>query len=401
LTSVKVVKNAYLIDGTGKSPVKNARIVIEDKWIKAVGTDVDVPGGAEVIDVKGKTVMPGLIDLHIHPTSSIDPTDPKNLALARHWSNELQLISAVKNLEDQLKTGVTTVRCMGVSCALRQAVEKGIFSGPRILVAGPFERGVPSTGPVERRKWVRGKIEENVDFIKILSTGGVTHDGAEGMVGGVRLGPEALKGTVEEHRAVVEEAHDVGLTVAVHAEGLEGIKRAVEAGVDTIEHGMWLDDETAEKMAEKGIFFVPTLTIQRMLAEKGPVLGYVPASWSETCKIAWPEKVTSALKSARKAGVKIACGTDGGDTKKMLCAEELELLVSMAGMTEMEAIVAATKTSAEAVKRGKFIGTIEKGKHADILVVDGDPLKDIKVLQNREKIRMVMKDGKVEVDRGL
>jgi imidazolonepropionase-like amidohydrolase len=300
-----------------------------------------------------------------------------------------------------LKMGVTTVRCMGVGCALRQAVEKGIFSGPRVLVAGPFERGVPSTGPVERRKWVRGKIEENVDFIKIASTGGVSHDGAEGMVGGVRVGPEALKGTVEEHRAVVEEAHDVGLTVAVHAEGLEGIKRAVEAGVDTVEHGMWLDDETAEKMAEKGIIFVPTLTIQRMLAEKGPVLGYVPASWSKTCKIAWPEKVTSALKSARKAGVKIACGTDGGDIKRMLCAEELELLVSMAGMTEMEAIVAATKISAEAIKRSKFIGTIEKGKHADIIVVDGDPIKNIKVLQDMEKIRMVMKDGKIEVDRGL
>jgi len=401
LTEVKIIKNAYLINGTGNAPIKNARIVIEDKWIKAIGTDVEVPNGAEVIDVKGKTVMPGLIDLHIHPTSSIDPTDPKNLASARHWSNELQLISAVKNLEEQLKTGVTTVRCMGVGPALRQAVEKGIFSGPRVLVAGAFERGVPSTGPHERRKWVRGKIEENVDFIKIASTGGVTHDGAEGMVGGVRVGPEALKGTVEEHKAVIEEAHDVGLTVAVHAEGLEGIKRAVEAGVDTVEHGMWLDDETAEKMAEKGIIFVPTLTIQRMLAEKGPVLGYVPVSWCETCKIAWPEKVVSALKSARKAGVKIACGTDGGDIKRMLCAEELELLVSMASMTEMEAIVAATKTSAEAIKRDKYIGTLETGKHADIIVVDGDPLKDIKILQDREKIRMVIKDGKVEVDRGL
>lgn len=151
----------------------------------------------------------------------------------------------------------------------------------------------------------------------------------------------------------------------------------------------------------KETFFVPTLTIQRFLVEKAPEMELEPASWIETCKISWPEKVASALKSAKKAGVKMVCGTDGGDTKKMLCAEELELLVTMAGMSETEAIVAATKTAAEALGKEEFIGTIEPGKYADIIVVDGDPLEDIKILQEREKIRMVIKDGNVEVDRGL
>jgi imidazolonepropionase-like amidohydrolase len=284
--------------------------------------------------------------------------------------------------------------------ALRKAIEQGLVSGPRIAVAGPFcmsaghfdmlpsryeDLRSPPNGVWEVRKRVRELARENVDLIKIASGGGVAGEGEELWWRNY---------TVEELEAIVDEAHALGKKVAAHAYTANTVKNALKAGVDEIEHGSFLDDETIKMLVEKGTYLVPTLTTfhatekaEHMRRKKEEIKRMVAANFTK----------------AYKAGVRIAVGTDiylqdhpdpiHGDN-----AYELELMVRY-GMPEMEAIRAATRNTAEALGWENKLGTIEKEKLADMIIIDGDPLKDIKILQNKQKILKVMKDGKIEVNR--
>jgi imidazolonepropionase-like amidohydrolase len=412
----KVVKGGNLIDGTGRSPIENSVIVIEGSRIIEVGKegDVRIPSDAQVIDAAGKTVMPGLMDIHVHLGNVEGASSPETFLSLFKASPFLLLLYAVKHAREMLEAGFTAARDLGMNkvmsaepiwaarpmVALRKAIEQKLIPGPRIAVAGPFCMSAghfdmlpscyedlrnPPNGVWEVRKRVRELARENVDLIKIASGGGVAGEGEELWWRNY---------TVEELKAIVDEAHALGKKVAAHAYTANTVKNALDAGVDEIEHGSFLDDETIKILVEKGTYLVPTLTTfhatekaEHMIRKKEEIKKMVAANFIK----------------AYKAGVRIAVGTDiylqehpdpiHGDN-----AYELELMVKY-GMPEMEAIMAATKNTAEALGWEHKLGTIEKEKLADMLIIDGDPLKDIKILQNKQKILKVMKDGKIEVNR--
>jgi imidazolonepropionase-like amidohydrolase len=412
-----IIKGGTLIDGTGASLITDAAIFIKDSKIKKIGTSDDVKPSTEkkIIDATGKTILPGLIEMHVHPLSighSSKPTD-------RYFApNSLKLLYAVKNLNEMLENGYTTVRIMHgnlleqdprgrVLVSLRTAIERGVIRGPRIFVpgllkqtAGHVDLYVPKTWPRgpystadgvnEVRKLTRQCLREGVDWIKILGTTG-------GGSGSWLNHPKHRNYTLEELNVIVEEAHALGTRVATHSHGGIGLFNAIVAGADTIEHGMFLNEEKEgmKLMVEKGQFLIPTLTT--LLHPDGYLArgerGEIPKDTYE--KTLWmSENGIESFKAAYKAGVKIAAGTDFRHTDS---AYELMLYVKF-GMSPMEAIQTATRNAAEALGRSNDIGTIEAGKSADIIVVDGNPLENIEILQNQEKIKYVIKEGKVFVE---
>jgi len=412
LVEVKAIKNAFLIDGTGKAPQRGVTILIEDKRISAVGKNVDVPNKAEIIDVDGKTVMPGLMDLHIHlGGDSVEPPR-RRLYFTVTTPPALKVLHAANNARKCIEAGFTTLRNMGLEqdlCwdpSLREAIELGIIPGPRILASAgcvrksgqyPYGNYVgmpepyqkvwnPADGPYECRRAVREAVALGADFIKFFGTGSVGAAGEK---------HTWVLYTMEEMKAITDEAHRHERTTACHCHGTQGIKDAVIAGTDTVEHGTYMDKECVKLMLKNGTYYVPTLTIVENLVHNKE--SDVPEHMLNKAKETWEHHVPSA-KMAYKAGIKIACGTD---YRAGINAQELELFVKVIGMSPMEAIVAATKTSAEAIKRENELGTLEQGKLADMLIVDGDPLQDITVLQDLSKIKMVIKNGKKAVNRGL
>lgn len=416
-----------MIDGTGSPAIEDSAVVIEGCRFKAVGKkgDFRIPDVAKVIDASGKTVMPGLIEAHTHPLGerSLEPSFRKyydNLVS----SPVLPLLKGVEVLRKLLRYGVTTVRILHGAIpsapemrgewlvALRTAVERGYFPAPRVLAAGcVFPTGghiyamVPpalvkpswsgADGVLEVRKQTRLCLAENVDVIKLL-----------GPTGGSGLGHDAPKVqgcTREEIEAAVEEAHWKGVMVSAHAHGGPGLRDAVMAGVDTIEHGTYLCEqpEVVEMMVERGTYWVPT-----MGARFHPVYSdYVKAKEGRLdldrgrTVIETADAIRRSFTLAHNAGVNIAAGTDFMRWDISPLAWELYVYVHEGGMTPMEAIVSATKTAAEACGL-KDLGTIKEGKIADLIVVDGDPLKNISVLQDKENIQVVIKDGRVEVEDG-
>ena len=407
---LRAFTGAVLIEGTGADPVMDATVVVEGNAILDVGRGIEVPKGAQVFEAQGKVVMPGLIDAHVHLCAS---GEPSIFSMLQHPRGLIQLMAA-RNAEKTLEAGYTTVRDMGAlsgfAISLRRAIEMGIARGPRIMASG---RIISQTGghadfhlPIglsfddmsriadgsdEVRKAAREQLREGADWVKICSSGGV-------------MSPtdpvDTRQYTVEEINAAVEEAAAVGKAVASHAHGTTGIRNAVEAGVRTIEHGTIMDKEVVALMAEKGAFHVPTLTASRKILDHGRERG-IPDYAVEKAEQLADHPVRSMMISQR-AGVKVASGTDAGSPFNIHGenATELELMVE-AGLSPMEAITAATMTGAGAVGLGDKTGTIEKGKLADLIVVEGDPLRDIRVLQDLKRIKLVMKAGVVEIDRGL
>jgi len=399
------ITNATLIDGTGTDPVRGATLVIEGERIERVGPGLEPPRGADVIDAGGRTVMPGLIDAHVHFMSR-----PSSLQERALQPLSLTLFLAAKHARDTLDGGVTTVRdAGGTPLGFKMAVERGLIPGPRMRIAvgalsqtgghgdGTMPAGFrmrnqspewPETvvdGPEEVRKATRALLRAGADFIKLHATGGVMSPSDE---------PGHTQFSPEEIAVMVRTAAAAGKTCMAHAQGTQGIKNAVSAGVESIEHGIWLDDEVIEDMKRRGTFLVPTLVaplwvLRREERQPGSVL---PQSLRKTREVI--EDHRRSFSRAVEAGVRIAMGTDSGVGEHGANAEELQLMVE-AGMTPMQAIVASTRTAAECVHMAADVGTLEAGKYADLLIVDGDPLAGIDVLQKKECLALVMKGGKV------
>ena len=400
-----VIKAAQIIDGRGGQPIRNGAIVVTDDKIVAVGANVTIPAGARVIDLGDATLMPGFIDAHTHIIGRVlgDPEQGNSMV---HDYDSFGAILAVENANKTLMGGFTTIRNVGApnfdDMAIRKAINDGWIAGPRIQTAGhslgitgghcdengykpgladgDIKTGI-ANGADEVRAAVRYQVKYGADVIKTCATGGVLSEGDA--VG-------ATQYTYEELKAMVDEAHKLERKVAAHAHGTEGIKIATRAGVASIEHGSFLDEEGAKMMAAKGTYLVPTLlageTVER-LAKTGVLKGFRGEK-----ALAAAAAMRSAIKLAVANKVPIALGTDAGVYQHGLNGHEFTLLVEWGGMRPMDAIVAGTLGGATLLGYEKRLGSLEAGKLADIVAVSGDPLKDIKKM---ESTVFVMKNGAV------
>ena len=391
---MKVLRGFQLIDGTGSAPVADALLVIDNDLIRDVGKggELPLPQGAEVIDLTGKTVMPGLIDAHVH--LFFDPVaDPLSLAAAE--SDNMSTVRAVRNAAKTLCAGVTTVRDLGwrsfANLDLRNAVAQGIVPGPRILACGQiltmsgghaWPCALEVDGPEGLRKGARQQLKAGADLIKLMATGGV-------LTPGVQPGsPQLDEG---EMRAAITEARKAGKKSAAHAQGTEGIKNAIRAGISSIEHGMILDEEAVQLMLEGGVYLVPTLAAPYWINLRGLEAGIPPFIVEKNKNIM--EKHKNSFQMALKAGVQIAMGTDAGTPFNEHGQSHLELkLMVEQGMSPLAAITAASQTAAALLGIGDTVGTLTPGKQADLLVLDEDPLNDITALS---KPRHVFKGGEM------
>jgi imidazolonepropionase-like amidohydrolase len=406
---MRVLRGCRLIDGTGAGP-REATIVLDGRHIAAVETRAQSgwPADAEIIDVSGMTVLPGLIDCHDHLAMH-------GYDLARRWGIDepqtTRILRTAKVLGDTLAAGYTTIRdAAGLDAGFKRAIDEGLIAGPRLIVSlviispigGIGDRVSPSGFPccvpndpllpdgvvnslADVRPVVRRVVRAGADVIKCATTGGASSRAGHG--------PHDGAFNLDEMQALVEEAHALERRVMCHALGGRGLRIAVEAGVDSIDHGCYLDEtpELLDKMASRGIFFVPTFAVYDY-HRKSP-----QPHVRERAK-ALEEHHAASLRQALAAGVKIAAGTDAGGHGHPANAIEIACLVR-AGMTPLEALRAATGWAAECIGRGEDLGTIEKGKLADIVAVAGDPLADVTILQDQSRIALVIKDGEIAADR--
>jgi imidazolonepropionase-like amidohydrolase len=402
------IVNATILDGTGADPVPNGTIVIEEGRIERIGRGIEPPRGAEIIDAAGGTAMPGMIDCHVHLFGKVAPVHERpRLPIS------LQLFHGAKNALRTLDSGFTSVRDAGGSPqGFKMAIEEGLIPGPRMRISvthlsqtgGHGDETMPSgirlrssggagagaewpdnlvDGPDEIRKRVREILRAGADFIKFSATGGVLSPTDE---------PEHTAFTPEEIAVMVHEAAAKGKTCMSHAQGTQGIKNAVLAGVESIEHCIYPDDETLDEMERRGTFMVPTLVAPVWVlryAESAPGSLH-PQSIRKAAEVV--DAHQEAFRRALAAGVRIAFGTDQGVGPHGRNAEELELMVKC-GMSPMQAIVAVTQTASECIHMADEIGTLAPGKLADILVIDGDPLAEIGMLRDRDRLQLIMQDG--------
>jgi imidazolonepropionase-like amidohydrolase len=407
-TGTVVLRAARLIDGTGLPPVANGVVVVTDDRITAVGRDgrVAIPAGARTIDLGDATLLPGLIDMHVHLIGRPLGDPRQDAAPVRDFDGFAAILGA-EHARRTLMAGFTTVRNVGApnfdDLALREAIEEGYVPGPRMQAAGyalgitgghcdenGFKPGLmdgsPRTGiangPDEVRAAVRYQAKYGADVIKTCATGGVL---SEGDAVGV---PQY---TYDELKAMVDEATKLERKVAAHAHGAEGIKIAVRAGVSSIEHGSFLDEEGAKLMAERGTFLVPTLSAGEA-AEGAAKAGVLKGLRAEKA-IAAATAMRTGIRRAVRNNVPIAFGTDAGVGAHGANAHEFALLVDWGGLTPMQAIVAATSNAAKLLGWETRVGTLEAGKLADVVAVAGDPTRDIRVLEKR--VTFVMKNGVV------
>jgi imidazolonepropionase-like amidohydrolase len=407
-----LIHNGAVIDGNGGPPISNGAVLVEDNRIVAVDRAgrIGQPDGATSIDARGGTIMPGLIDTHVHVMfEQIDILRMLNTPFS------LRFYNAAKHLRATLEAGITSVRdAGGADLGVKTAVEQGLISGPRMQISTavlsitgghgdswtvsgadpqlfPAYPGMPSgicDGPEGVRKKVREVLRAGADVVKVCSTGGVLSPVDH---------PHYTQFSPEELAIMVQEAGYRGAYVMAHAQGTEGIKNAIRAGIRSIEHGMFLDDEAIDLMLKHGTFLVPTLVapigVIEQAEQKGTMPEYGLRKARETLE-AHQESISRAI----AAGVRTAMGTDAAVVPHGSNLRELGLMVS-SGMTPMQAIVSSTKIAAECMRWDDRLGTLAAGKLADIVIVDGDPLGDIRILERRERIVLVMKDGRVDVDR--
>lgn len=374
-------KGFTLINGTGETPVKNSYFVVEDKKITKVGYgESPSSDDMEVVDLSGKTAMPGLINSHVHIT--MEPVgDP--VSIMEKESAAKTTLRGVANLKKHLYSGTTFFRDLGapkgIDFDLRDAVNEGLVEGPQFLTAGKCVTmtgghgwfiGREADGVDETRKAAREQLRAGSDVVKIMATGGVMTKGVE---------PGSPQLTMEEMKSAVDEAHKAGKKTASHAQGTEGIKNAILAGIDSIEHGIFLDDEVIQLMVDRGVYLVPTLVAPYFIVENGVEAG-IPKYAVDKSEYVMKFHMDSFTK-AYKAGVKIAMGTDAGTPFNLHDAapHELKLMVQC-GMTPMESLVASTKSSADLLGILENYGTLEEGKFADFLVLNENPVDNLDTL---------------------
>jgi len=408
-----LIRNGTLIDGTGSAPLPHAAVLIRENRIHAVGqvSSLSLPDSpVKEIDAGGGYILPGFIDTHVHLT-----LEGINIKRDMATPFSLRFYNSVEYMRRTLEGGITSVRdAGGADAGMKQAVEEGVVLGPRMQISitpltitgghgdfwmrsgnefriFPAHPGLPD-GRCDGLDGVRLKVREvlraGAEVIKICATGGVLSPTDH---------PEFTQFSPEELEVIVREAaYRRGIKVMAHAQGSEGIKNAVRAGVHSIEHGVYLDDEAIELMLERGTFLVPTIIAPLAVLESGEEGGMPEHAIRKAREVV--EVQGDSINRAYKAGVKIAMGTDAGVLPHGANLRELGLMVNV-GMTPMEAIVATTMIAAECLGWQDRIGTVQAGKLADIVITRTDPLQDIRSLENADNILLVMKDGKIIKDR--
>ncbi|MFC7223402.1 amidohydrolase family protein [Halalkalicoccus sp. GCM10025322] len=382
-----ILRDVRLIDGRGAVETEAAiRLDPDSGRIEAVG-DAEPQGEEPSVSLPGHTVVPGLVDAHVHFSLSGQATVEDVVG-----TSDVDLtLTEVGNARTTLESGVTGVRAMGargLDVRLKRAIERGDASGPRmvancrsITITGGHGHhlGKEVDGPVECRRAVREQIKQGAEFIKFMATGGVTTPGTD---------PRTLAFTYEEMEALIDEAHRRGVHVATHAHGAKGIKAAVEAGVDTVEHGTFMDEEAIEMLITEDVTLVPTLSAPYRIARN------VEQATKESLRKSGPvyEHHIESFKQAVEAGVRIAGGTDAGTPFNYHGTNSTEISFMVEhGMDPIDAITAMTGTAAETIGL-EDAGTLEAGSYADLLVIEGDPLEDVSLLREPTA---VMKGGEV------
>ena len=394
-----------LIDCTDQSVKTEMTVIVDGNTISSVQKGyVKVPTGSEGIDLKNTTVMPGLMDMHVHIEGE---SNPKKYEESFRMNQADVALQATQYAERTLMAGFTTVRDLGgsgVNVSLRNAINNGWIKGQRIFTCekslattgghadptngvrddlkgdpGPKEGVVNS--PEDAWKAVRQRYKNGADCIKITATGGVLSVAASG---------ENPQFNDAELTEIIKAAKDYNFHVAAHAHGKEGMKRAIIAGVTSIEHGTFMDEEIIDLMKQHGTYYVPTISAGMFVAEKAKIPGFYPKVIALKASVIGPQ-IQDTFKKAYENGVKIAFGTDSGVSYHGDNANEF-IYMHEAGMPALEAIRAATVTTSELLRKSDVLGTIEKGKYADIIAVEGDPTQDIQAMK---RVSFVMKDGVV------
>ena len=394
-----LVRAAHLLDVKSGKLLDGQTIVVAGETIESIGPSAQVTAqaGDKVIDLGGMTVLPGLIDVHTHLTMNTD-FDPFREVTS---TDAKEAINGVVNARKTLMAGFTTSRNVGAGgytdVDLRDAINSGQVPGPHLLVSGPalgitgghcddnllpfsyhqISDGV-ADGIAEVQRKVRQNIKYGADVIKICATGGVLSKGDD---------PQASQYTLEEMQAIVADAHRLGRKVAAHAHGAQGILWATEAGVDSIEHGSYIDDAAIAEMKKRGTYLVPTLYLEDWMIANGNLPPFYHQKMLDTIAVA-----KGNIKRAMQAGVKIALGTDAAVYPHGLNAHELDVYVNQLGMAPLAALQTATVNAADLLGLTAKTGSLEPGKWADIIAVDKNPLDDVRVLQD---VKFVMKAGVV------
>jgi imidazolonepropionase-like amidohydrolase len=409
---ITAIVGGTLIDGLGGDPIANAGVVIEDGKVSAAGAlhKVAIPRDAVRLDADGRTILPGFIDCHVHGTY-------RARDMRQHLLNSptYNVFRSIEILRETLACGITTARDLGgADAGFKAAIDEGLIDGPRLLIAiamisqtgGHGDYWVPAGMRVAKRSWlphavadgedemrrlVRELLMRGADVIKICATGGITS---------VTDSWDEPQYTIEEIRTAVAEAAAKRKRVAVHAEGIDGIRNAVAAGIHSLEHGWFIDEETVDRMIGQGVWWVPTLALVPLSVERrskdsswaGQQLGKEDAKDAEIYHLML--KQIPLWKDAVRRGVKVALGTD--QSHRLLVGKnmvELEYMVDWLGMTPMEVITASTSRAAECLERPD-LGALIPGRVGDVLVADGNPLDDLRILQDRARLHLVMKAGK-------
>lgn len=401
-----VLTNGLLLDCTGRDPQEQATVVVDGDIIRAIetGKQPTIPPQATVFDLRGKTIMPGLIDAHVH-MGITEPMPAKALEL----SEAVYVCKVAANLRETLLEGFTTVRdAGGAYWGFKEALELGFMEGPRLLISGRslsqtgghgdsrrrYQYTLPPTNDIRVtslicdgidavRQGAREQLRLGADQIKVMAGGGAMSPTDE---------IDTSQYTVDELRAAVEEAEAVGTYVMAHAYSPRSIQNSLEAGIRSIEHGNLLDEESARLLKTRGAYLVPTMVTYEIISTMGKQYG-ISAENIRKINIA-REKSFEALKIAYTQGVKIASGSDLLGPMHIYKAKELELKGQV--MTPMDTLLATTKVNAELLNLSHRIGTLEEGKWADLIVLDGNPLEDLTIFQRHQTaVSLVMKGGKI------